>query len=511
MPDILTTIALYQRSANVDGTRVIAPKSRVMMKRPVANDIGPISLLPSEILEKIFTLCTSWLYGYQKPKNCLAWSQVCRAWRHIALSSGRFWQYIDFCDARFANEFLARSKQAPLHITATSPLALVPNFSTYAHRLQSLNVAFSVGDTIQFFAYIGRYLPIMSNLSLRVIPMTSTLSLVLNLPSIRQLSLESVAIDWEECKNLTHLFLRGNHEANCPSLFELHGILGSSPKIEYIRLECYTPPGENVQLPPISLPLLRDFIISSRPSTIRSVLSMIRPGPDARLQLYISAFQDLRSLFPYSLPYHPRSKAEDTHTLSAWPSNINTVRLSRHGVYFIKNDSLPWCDDPLEFILSVSSASFTSVPVCDSLHHVFDVNSITRLELNIGVLEDIPPESLGRLFRDLQHLRSLCTAFNDISHLCYILQSFDETTKLPYVPQLAKLSFSKRSDVWWYFGDTWMDSILQTMRARRDHVAPIRTLEFYNCHELCPMMIKELQSIVEQVVVIEKQVRKHHA
>lgn len=480
------TVVLYQHLVNVD----------------------PISLLPREVLENIFIFCTSWLHGYQKPKNCLAWSQVCRDWRHIALNSGRFWRHIDLSDTRFANEFLFRSKQAPLYITTILPLTRVPDFTNYGHRLQSLEVTLSVDIAIRFFVCVGRELPIMTRLSLSVIPMTTVLSLALTLPSLRQLSLESLAIGWGQCKNLTYLFLRGNHEANCPTLMDLHRILESSPKIEYVRLDSYAPSGGSVRLPPIPLPCLRDFIVSSHPLTIRSILSMICPGAYARLQFYVS-FDDLRSLFPYRLPYRPDSKAEETPVHSAWPSDTNTVRLSRHGVYFIQNDTLPWCDDPSKIILSVSSACFINVHVCDSLHHVFDGNTVTSLELNIGVLENIPLGSLECLFRNMQQLRTLCTAFNDISMLCYILESIDKTTMLPYVPQLAKLSFSRRTDTWWYFGDLWMGSILQTIRSRNDHAVPIQTLEFYDCRDICPMMVKELQNTVERVAVIEKQGGNH--
>lgn len=465
------------------------------------DELGPISKLPPEILEEIFALCISWCDGFQKPKNRFAWSQVCRAWRQISFDSGRLWQRVNLSDPRLAAESLIRSKQAPLHITTSvpPPSTIPKDLALYADRLQSIDVILNTMDMAHLFVSVGQHLPMLKDLSLKISPMTSTLFLDLSLPSIRRLSLEGVTMPWERFENLTYLSLRGHDQAFFPSLSQLHRMLVSSPDIEFIRLECFVPPfGYDVELPPISLLRLREFVISSYPAIIQSILSSIQFGSQTRLQLYVSLYEDLRSLFP-------RGPTRSPHTASVRPMDVDTIRLSRHGVYFIQNNSPAWNDEPSKFLLSVSSASPTSMPVCGSLNYVVNLSSIKHLEFNVGVLLDTSKKALQSLFNELEHLESLRTAFNDLENLLSVLGSIDESTGHLYLPRLTNLSFSKPCDIWWHFGERWIKPIMQTLKVRRDLSCALRTLELYSCSGVSSEMLEHLRpNTAERIIVSER-------
>ncbi|KIM49714.1 hypothetical protein M413DRAFT_114927 [Hebeloma cylindrosporum] len=311
--------------------------------RGTLNDLIPIASLPPEILEEIFDICVSWLYTYtshQKPKkHRLAWTQVCQSWRRISLSSSRLWAYIDLCDARFADEFLVRSKQTPLSLVTTpkhnsSPLTLTTDKLTiHAHRLRSIDVFLSPDEMVLLFQSIGPNLWTVASLSLKLPPMKSTLLLNIAIPSVRRLNLDGVAVPWETCQNLTSLSLRGVNQEYTPSISEMYLIFMKSPRLQSIRLENYTPPNPDISLPPqpqspsqpeshfIHLAHLTDLTISTNAPTATTLLSRLSLTPTTRLQLHLSLSDDLHTLFPRSgLPHAPNT----AHLLP-----IHTIRLSQ--------------------------------------------------------------------------------------------------------------------------------------------------------------------------------------
>ena len=483
----------------------------IIADSPQVNELHevPISRLPPEILEDVFALCVLWFYSFQKPENCFAWIQVCKAWRNIGLNSGRLWQRIDLNAFTCATEFLLRSRQAPLHVMATSPLKDIPsNLVLHANRLHSIEICLFQMEMARLFINIGQDLPTLVNLSLKVVPITSSIFLDLSLPSLRRLSLEGVSIRWEECRNLTYFSLcgPGYQQAFSPSLSKLFAIFYSSPDLEYVRLGGFSPSSrhpDTVELPFISLCHLKDFIISSCPSVIQSILSTVTLGRQTRLQLYVSLFEGLHSVFPSSPLLQVAATCAEYERSPSRPQDVNNVRISRHGVCFIQNNSPTWCDDPAMFRISLSSAELTSIHVCRSLNYVVDLKSITRLELNGGVLLDIPPQALKSLFRDLRQLQSLCTAFNEMVDLFHTLGSVDETTRLVYLPQLVRLSFGKPTDTWWRFGEKWTGLIFDILRTRQAHSCSLQILELCNCYGLTPAMIEAFERLADEVVVID--------
>ncbi|KAI0640782.1 hypothetical protein C8Q79DRAFT_439953 [Trametes meyenii] len=91
------------------------------------NDMSPIiRLLPPEILSEIFTLIAADNYnayhwhhcGSSQPYKWIALAHVCREWRNIALNTPRLWSRVVITRFDAAMAALARSKKAPLWLTA---------------------------------------------------------------------------------------------------------------------------------------------------------------------------------------------------------------------------------------------------------------------------------------------------------------------------------------------------------------------------------------------------------
>jgi hypothetical protein len=466
-----------------------APLSSVFSK---LNDLAPISSLPAEILEHIFGFCVSWIYGYEKTKHSLAWTQVCFSWRRISFNSIRLWQRIDLCDSRYANQFLVRSKEAPLSIVSTSPLKLTTdNLALHAGRLHSIDVFLLPDDMAHLFSSFGGSLKNLIHLSLKIPQTSSALFLDILLPRVRRLALDCITVPWNNCRNLTHLSLRGLDPESCPSIPQMHQLFAQSPYIESMRLENFMPKKlllDDNLIQPFPLPHLKDMTISSEPLKIIALLNGMLISASCRLQLYFSFSESLQSIFPYGIP-----QTKIGHRLDA-----STIRLSRHSVRFILNKTQRWSEDSSRSLFSISSASHVAIHICKSLDYLLDASCITSLELNTGVLFDIPNHDIHRLLASLNNLEALSIAFNDLEEILKILSAVQPPPLNLLCPRLVEVSFSK-SDMWCQFGERWLDSIIGFARVRQHYSFPIHTFEFFQCCGVSHATVGKLQEIVPLV------------
>ena len=469
------------------------PVSSVFSK---LNAFALISSLPAEILEHIFGFCVSWIYGYEKIKHPLAWTQVCFSWRKISLNSIRLWQRIDLCNPRYANQFLVRSKEAPLSLVSTSPLKLTTdNLALHASRLRSIDVFLFPDDMVHLFSSFGGSLTNLIHLSLKIPQTSSTLFLDILLPRVRRLALDCIAVPWNNCRNLTHLSLRGLDPESCPSIPQMHQLFAQSPYIESIRLENFMPKRHLLDdnlTQPFPLAHLKDMIISSEPIKIIALLSGMLMPASCRLQLYFSFPESLQSIFPHGIP-----QMKIGHRLDA-----STIRLSRHSVRFILNETQRWSEDISRSLFSISSASQVAIHICQSLDYLLDASCITSLELNTGVLFDVPYHDVHRLFASLTNLEALSIAFNDLEEILKILSAVQPPPLNLLCPRLVEVSFNK-SDIWYQFGERWLDSIIDFARVRQRYSLPIHTFEFFQCGGVSHATVVELQEIVPLVKISE--------
>ena len=461
------------------------------------NERVPISSLPTEIFEHIFGFCVSWIYTYKKPKHCLAWTQVCFSWRRISFNSSRLWQRIDLSNSRYADQFLVRSKEAPLSVICTSPLRLTTdNLALHAARLQSIDVFLFADDMAHLFSSIGESLINLTYLSLKVPQTPSPLFLDFPLPRVRHLALDCITVPWNNCRDLTHLSLRGLDSKFCPSISQLHQLFAQSPYIESIRLENLVPKhlvlDDNLTQ---SFPLLhlKVMIVSSEPRVIIALLSRIVLSASTRLHLYLSFSESLQSIFPYGIP-----QMKTGHRLDA-----GTVRLSRHNVRLILNKTQHWSEDLSNALFSISSASFVVTHVCESIDHLLDASRITSLELNTGVLFDIPNHDMHRLLASLSNVETLSIAFNDLEEILKMLSAVQAPPFNLLCPRLVEVSFSKPGNKWWQFGERWLDSIVNLARVRQHWSLPIHTFKFFQCGGVSHATVERLEEIVPLVKISE--------
>ena len=462
------------------------------------NALAPISSLPAEILEHIFGFCVSWIYGSEKTKHSLAWTQVCFSWRRISFNSIRLWQRIDLCNPRYANQFLVRSKEAPLSIVCTSPLKLTTdNLALHAGRLHSIDVFLFPDDMAHLFSSIGGSLTNLMQLSLRIPKTSSALFLDILLPRVRHLALDCITVPWNNCRDLTHLSLRGLDPESCPSIPEMHQLLAQSPYIESIRLENFMPkklPLDDNLAQSLPLPYLKDMIISSESLNITALFRGMLISASCRLQLYFSFSESLQSIFPHGIP-----QTKMGHCLDA-----STIRLSRHSVRFILNKTQRWSEDLSRSLFSISSASHVAIHICKSLDYLLDASCIISLELTTGVLFDIPNHDMHRLLANLTNLERLSIAFNDLEEILKMLSAVQPPPLNLLCPRLVDVSFGKSDmPVWCQFGERWLESIINFARARQRHLLPIHAVEFFQCGGVSHATVGDLQEIVPLVKITE--------
>jgi hypothetical protein len=219
----------------------------VSLTPPLTN----IDCLPPELLASIFEASADGANphspdGFFDAQMIIAWSQVCQLWRNVALSMRHLWTAIDVRHGS-AEELYSRSSPLPIHITLVGPLAgwelsnkgkrALNRLQRYADRVQELRVS-ADAEVIDV---------ISSNLHSTAFPMLTSLHLtstwdafivqfepVALAPNLRQLYLDSVAVDFHIIANLTHVYIdnnRGNFTGE-----ELLLLLEKSPYLQTLSL-----------------------------------------------------------------------------------------------------------------------------------------------------------------------------------------------------------------------------------------------------------------------------------
>ncbi|KAI0277170.1 hypothetical protein BGY98DRAFT_900306, partial [Russula aff. rugulosa BPL654] len=85
------------------------------------NTLVPISVLPPEILARVFHLLVRKEPPFCGRRKNLGWirvTHVCRHWRQVALGDSSLWSKISgmLANTKWISEMLARAKNAPLDI-----------------------------------------------------------------------------------------------------------------------------------------------------------------------------------------------------------------------------------------------------------------------------------------------------------------------------------------------------------------------------------------------------------
>ena len=261
------------------------------------NALLPISLLPPEVLTRVFHLL-----ALEEPaclgKQDMGWirvTHVCQHWRQVALDDSSLWVRISGTPTNISwiLEMLARAKNAPLEVDIdlieeeNLRVALFPPHLSHTRELRIRNLSTPDADRVR--AFYSREASVLEHFELKA-SFTSPITLqdlgVTSLfkgqaPKLRTLSLSHVSIPWSLIPRgqLTQLEI-DNHEYDpaLENLNDLIDLLVNSPALEILTLN-YCLPSQLSQFPhgrTIHLPRLSKLRLSESTSRVTNLLKMLK-------------------------------------------------------------------------------------------------------------------------------------------------------------------------------------------------------------------------------------------
>jgi hypothetical protein len=254
------------------------------------NELAPISSLPTEIIEAIFsllhipgTLPPFTLYGRRDHLAWLRVAHVCHHWREVALNQPLFWSYVDFSTISSAGaaEILARAKKVPLHLEAKTFIDRWDNarFDTFRKQLQAhvshirhLDLCVEPTQFMRTLESLTSPAPTLESLRLFCKASQAILDQIIDslvsipdtlfggtTPKLSCLELYSCAINWKSplLRGLEHLGIYTSYER--PSLSNWLDALDEMPQLKTLTLAQASP------ISPFNAPL---------PSTIKRTVTI---------------------------------------------------------------------------------------------------------------------------------------------------------------------------------------------------------------------------------------------
>jgi F-box-like len=217
------------------------------------NSLVLISRLPPEILSEIFLVFAeqSQTNKFKTSYEWLSVAHICHSWRDVALAHGRLWGRMDVASQNRTDEFLVRSKGAPLAFRQsiegplTDPLFSKAPGNPVRFRefhLQSVgrvgaNIIDLISTPIHAHVLESLIIDISDNTSDLVLPATGFGE---HAPHLTRLQLHNVRIEWPVSffPNLTHLAIHhsGINHFPRPSVSHVLGALENMPCLEALHL-----------------------------------------------------------------------------------------------------------------------------------------------------------------------------------------------------------------------------------------------------------------------------------
>jgi hypothetical protein len=452
------------------------------------NELVPISSLPTELIDAIFSLLhipgtsppsTSTLGG--KPDH-LAWlrvAHVCRRWREVALNQPLFWSHIDFTTISSAGaaEILARAKTAPLHLEAKVPISHWDDsrFSEFRKELQAhvshirhLDLNAEPAQFVRTVKGLTSPAPTLEHLSLTLQDYEDTTYILGPIPDslfdgfaprLSSLELRNCGIKWTSrlLRGLEHLNIRDSHHR--PSLSSWLDALDEMPQLKTLTLLWASPIApDNIPHPSniertVTLPSLTLFEINETVSDCGLALAhLVLPSLTHLCLVAGSCCRDGNDV-PEILPY----VARHTHILQHIQpmrsvficSNTNRVEIIACTLPDIDAE-LPNLDieAPNPFVTHRIQVSFSSVAMRWSLGTHARVFDATMAALPLGNLTTLTAQKHTRLEKQfwLRHaplwplLRCTQLGSPAASGLREMLLDDDEDHESPLFPLLTELA-----------------------------------------------------------------------
>ncbi|KAF9257329.1 hypothetical protein L218DRAFT_113970 [Marasmius fiardii PR-910] len=255
--------------------------------RTQLNQLCPIiSLLPTEILQIVFTFCI--IHFTQTPlEHRLAFTQVCQHWRSLALGMPGLWNYINLSDVPYAALSLSRSGEALITVVSKSACTEYvgkPVMEGARNRIRKLDVVSFPNSLVGLVCSIaGRRFDLpdwrrssglgsvrlesLRELTLRIPGICDPVDLsLLDVQRVTKLVLSGVKVDWSTSRDLEVLDLDRLPGNLGPKLEELLGMLeraGESIKEVCLDDVCCVDVG-HLWAERIETPRLRKLSISSK-------------------------------------------------------------------------------------------------------------------------------------------------------------------------------------------------------------------------------------------------------
>ena len=308
--------AIYAVDKEIEQLKAVeAAKQLLHSQLARCNALAPISVLPPEILARVFHLLV-----FEDPacfgERNLGWirvTHVCRYWREVALDDSSLWATIwgASTNTELISEMMARAKNAPMDIhlclvdrSGPEVLRMFPPHLSHTRelRLQSLSSTTLCSDNVR--GIYSREAPALEHFELRCSvnsPITfreleGAALFKGRAPRLRTFSLSQVVIPWSLLPRgqLTQLTIRLFQELPIPyappygDLNQLIDLLVNCPGLEILVLDrclpfqlSQIPYGQTIHLPHLSL-----LSLVGSSSRITNLMKMLGIPSSTRLHLH---------------------------------------------------------------------------------------------------------------------------------------------------------------------------------------------------------------------------------
>ena len=316
------------------------------------NGVAPISVLPPELLARIFRFHALVEPPWSRMQN-LGWigvTHVCRQWRQVALDDSSLWATITgfYPSAEWVSESLVRARTAPLVIDFlfTPRLEILSMFPPHVSHIRELRLR-----NLSPFHYQGvqeicaSEAPILEHLELALglapYPITfptfhelaGTTPFNGRTPKLRTLSLTQISIPWSLIPRgqLTQLKITLFEEISTVDISptvdsnQLIDLLINSPELEGLVLDFCLPfmLSQVSHEQPIHLPRLSRLRLAGSTFNVTNLLSLLRLPSSTTLDLHCCISED-----PFIYPDHPVLPLVSAHFHDPAPVEFNDFRVT---------------------------------------------------------------------------------------------------------------------------------------------------------------------------------------
>ncbi|KAI0264840.1 hypothetical protein BC834DRAFT_236174 [Gloeopeniophorella convolvens] len=510
------------------------------------NALAPVSLLPTELLVRIFHLLRDHRDYYKNVPQLpllIAVTHVCRHWSEVALNDSSLWStiwdHILQCNQKWLIEMLTRSENAPLDIQFHSPNAdLLHALTRHSSRISRLSL-FGLEDGGALRDLLKTEAPALEDLRMvaqsdvvSYDPSASTSQFRLfhrQSSKLQKMHLRDIHIPWAffPKRTLTHLeiffvaWCLTEEITRLGTLDDLIDVITNSPCLEQLTL--------NKCLPPVSSqPTALARTVTEMPRLCRLDLS----GPSSSV---LRIFQSLHA--PVLRALTLRSIATNQAEVASWPTvapsvlsrfhrmrsvTVKDLRLKVHGKYA---DTTIGVWSPSVFTPAVPLLSYYGTfvalefqnhlpnmqeyheavwqKVCAALHMV----ELESVHVSISLPSNIEPPRWTQLFDQCANVTMVSAQWHGAESLLRSMtprdptpsvtsQDLDEPAPALLFPGLTRLfleefnferSYSEAGSIY--------EIVLKLIERRKRCGAPIKELHIYGCHA-SPVEVASLDALV---------------